>query len=207
MIRPSGFRGAAFTAARHGDVRNDLSARRMVSAQLEIPDAWATVDQIHSGVVVEATAAGSLGQADALYTSEPGVPVAVFTADCLAVVLEAEDGVGIAHAGWRGVAAGIVENLRAAMEAAGLRPLRSAVGPGIGPCCFEVGPEVAARFPTNLATTTWGTASVDLAGEVAARLDGLEVWQAGTCTRCSDAYFSHRRDRTASRMAGIAWFS
>ena len=106
MIRPSGFRGAAFTAARHGDVRNDLSARRIVSAQLEIPDAWATADQIHGGMVVEATAAGSLGPADALYTSRPGLPVAVFTADCLAVVLEAEDGVGIAHAGWRGVVAG-----------------------------------------------------------------------------------------------------
>lgn len=205
MIRPPGFRGVAFTAARHGNLRNDAAARRHVSGQLELPDAWATVDQIHGGVVVEATGAGSLGEADALFTGRSGAPVAVFTADCLAVALEADRGVGIAHAGWRGVVEGVVENLRTAMEVAGLHPLRAAIGPGIGPCCFEVGPEVAARFPASLAITNWGKASVDLPGAVAARLEGLEVWQAGTCTRCSDAYFSHRRNRTASRMAGIGW--
>ena len=207
MIRPPGFRGVAFTAARHGDLRNDSAARRGVSGHLEVPDAWATVDQIHGGVVVEAHAAGSLGEADALFTSRSLTPLAVFTADCLAVAVEADGGVGIAHAGWRGIVAGVVENLLTAMEAVGLNPLRAAIGPGIGPCCFEVGPEVAARFPAGLATTTWGTASVDLPGAVAARLEGLEVWQAEACTRCSNAYFSHRRDRTASRMAGIGWLS
>lgn len=205
MIRPPGFRGVAFTAAGHGDIRHDPAARQTVASRLEIPDAWATVTQVHGGAVVAATSAGAHGEADALLTVRSNTPVAVFTADCLAVAIEAPDGVGIAHAGWRGVAAGVVGNLRGAMEEAGLHPLRAAIGPGIGPCCFEVGAEVAARFPNGLATTTWGTVSVDLPSMVNDQLEGLKVWQAGTCTRCNDAYFSHRRDGTASRMAGIAW--
>jgi copper oxidase (laccase) domain-containing protein len=120
-------------------------------------------------------------------------------------VIEADGGVGVAHAGWRGVEAGVVEHLRATMESAGWNLLRSAIGPGIGPCCFEVGPEVAARFPENTSTTTWGTVGVDLPAAVASQLAGLEVWQARSCTRCSDEYFSHRRDATRARMAGIAW--
>ncbi|MCP4249381.1 MAG: polyphenol oxidase family protein [bacterium] len=205
MIRPPGFRGVAFTSARDGDLRKDVAARRATAALLEIPDAWATVDQVHGGQVVEAQAPGSLGEADAIYTSRSELPAAVFTADCLAVVLEADHGVGIAHAGWRGVVAGVVDTLRTEMEATGWNLLRAAIGPGIGPCCFEVGPEVAARFGTNGAITTWGTVSVDLSAAVAARLGGLEIWQAGTCTRCSDEFFSHRRDETTARMAGIGW--
>jgi YfiH family protein len=205
MIRPPGFRGAAFTSAHHGDLRHDLTARNVIAARLDIPDAWATVNQVHGGVVVEAPGPGLLGEADSIYTGRSGLPAAVFTADCLAVVLEADRGVGIAHAGWRGVVSGVVDNLRTAMETAGWTLLRSAIGPGIGPCCFEVGPEVAARFPANTTTTTWGTVSVDLPAAVAARLPGVDVWQAGACTRCSDEFYSHRRDATTARMAGIVW--
>ena len=205
MIQPPGFRGVAFTSARQGDLRRDAVARRVLSVQLDIPDVWATVHQVHGGVVVEAPGPGTLGEADAIYTSRSGVPLAVFTADCLAVVLEADRGVGVAHAGWRGVAAGVVENLRAAMEGAGWNLLRAAIGPGIGSCCFEVGPEVAARFPDNTSATTWGTVSVDLPAAVVSRLGGLKVWQAQACTRCNDDFFSHRRNATAARMAGIAW--
>lgn len=205
MIRPPGFRGVAFTSARHGDLRHDVAARRAVAARIDISDAWATVNQVHGGIVVEAQGPGSHGEADAIYTDRSGLPAAVFTADCLAVAIEADRGVGIAHAGWRGVAAGVVDNLCETMEQTGWTLLRCAIGPGIGPCCFEVGPEVAARFPNNTATTTWGTVSVDLPAVVAARLEGVDVWQAGACTRCSDEFFSHRRDATAARMAGIVW--
>ena len=207
MIRPPGFRGVAFSDARDGDLRNDPKARRVVSADLDISSEWATVRQVHEGSAVEAVRPGVLGEADAVYTSRPGLPAAVFTADCLGVAIEADRGVGIAHAGWRGVAAGVVENLRSAMKAAGWTPLRAAIGPGIGPCCFEVGPEVAERFPANTSVTTRGTVGVDLPGAVALRLEGLEVWQAATCTRCSAEFFSHRRDGTPARMAGIVWFS
>ena len=205
MIRPPGFRGVAFSDARDGDLRHDDAARRSMASRLDLPDGWATVDQVHCGVVVEAEGPGSQGAADAIYTGLSALPVAVFTADCLAVALEADRGVGIAHAGWRGVAAGVVENLRTAMEAVGWTVLKGAIGPGIGPCCFEVGPEVAAQFPANTSTTTWGTVSVDLPAAIATRLPGVDVWQAGECTRCNDAFFSHRRNTTAARMAGIVW--
>lgn len=202
---PPGFRGVAFTSSRQGDLRSDDDARRAVSSQLAIPDEWATVHQVHGATVVEATGPGWLAEADALFTDAAGLPLAVFTADCLAVVIEADRGVGIAHAGWRGVVAGVVDNLRTSMEAAGWKLLRAAIGPGIGPCCFEVGSEVSARFPADTSKTTWGTASVDLPAAVASGLAGLEIWTAGVCTRCSDGYFSHRRDATPARMAGIVW--
>ena len=205
MIEPPGFRGVAFTSVRQGDLRHDAAARRSVSGELNLSDAWATVDQVHGGTVVEARGPGSFGRADALYTSQSGLPVAVFTADCLAVVIEADRGVGIAHAGWRGLVAGVVENLRTSMEASGWTLLRGAIGPGIGPCCFEVGPEVAARFPANISKTTWGTVSVDLSQAVVAQLEGLDVWEAEGCTSCGVGFFSHRRDGTINRMAGIGW--
>lgn len=205
MIKPPGFRGVAFTTAREGDLRHESAGRRLVASRLGISDAWATVDQQHGGVVAEARGAGSLGAADGIYTDRLGLPVAVFTADCLAVAVEADRGVGIVHAGWRGVAAGVVENLLTGMEGMGWKLQKAAIGPGIGPCCFEVGPEVAAHFAANASTTSWGTASVDLPAAAAARLSGLDVWQSGSCTRCSDEFLSYRRNGTTDRMAGIAW--
>jgi YfiH family protein len=146
-----------------------------------------------------------LGDADGVYTNAPGLPLAVFTADCLAVAIEGSGGVGVAHAGWRGVVAGVVTQLRTTMVSLGWEPVQAAVGPGIGPCCFEIGPEVEGQFPGYLSTTTWGTASVDLPAAVEAQLAGLDVWQARTCTHCSDGFFSHRRDGTPARSAGIVW--
>ncbi len=149
--------------------------------------------------------AGRAGEGDALFTTTPQLPLAVFTADCLPIVLEADGGAGIAHAGWRGVEARVISRLREAMEAAGLRVVRAALGPGIGPCCFEVGPEVAARFGRWESATDWGTPSVDLWSAAADQLDGLDIWAAGTCTHCNSSFLSHRRDRTTRRMAGLAW--
>jgi hypothetical protein len=158
------------------------------------------VRQVHGGIVLQASEPGELDDADGIYTARPGLPAAVFTADCLSVAIEADRAVGIVHAGWRGVVAGVVDNLRTAMNAAGWEPLRAAIGPGIGPCCFEVGAEVAEQFPAHLATTSWGTVSVDLPAAVANQLDGLDTWQAKSCTRCSDGLFSFRRDQTAGRL-------
>jgi hypothetical protein len=134
-----------------------------------------------------------------------GLPLAVFTADCVGVALVADGGVGVAHAGWRGVAAGVVPALMGAMTAAGYRPVRVAIGPTIGPCCYEVGSKVATRFGGHVSETTWGAVSVDLPAAVAAQLTGVQVWQAGICTRCADGYHSHRLDQTTKRMATIAW--
>jgi copper oxidase (laccase) domain-containing protein len=103
------------------------------------------------------------------------------------------------------VAAGVVAATRRAVEAKGAPALRAAVGPGIGPCCFEVGPEVAKRFPGFERTTTWGTTSVDLPAAIGIDLAGIEVWMSGECTMCGDGFSSYRRDGTDDRQVAVAW--
>lgn len=205
MIRPPGFRGAAFGRAEDGDGRGDAAARRSISARLGLPSEWACLRQVHGSVVLEAKAPGRLGPGDALFTLTPMLPMAVATADCYPVVLEGEGGTGLIHAGWRGVAAGVVGNARRAMEAAGVAAERAAIGPGIGPCCFEVGPEVAACFPGRTALTRRGTTGVDLLAAILADLEGMEVWNADACTSCGAGFHSYRRDGTEQRQVAVAW--
>jgi YfiH family protein len=199
--------GVAFTLARDGDLRNDPAARRSAAARLAIPDAWATVRQVHGDDVVCAHHPGDLGEADAIFTTDPSLPIAVFTADCLGVVIVGRGGVGVAHAGWRGVDAAVVTRLRNAMEAARLDPERAYVGPAIRSCCFEVGPEVAGRFAGNLASTSWGSTSVDLIAVTRDQLEGLDVFDSGRCTMHEDGFHSHRASGTKARMAAVAWRS
>jgi YfiH family protein len=205
MNRPPGVDGAAFTGAEDGDQRYDLTARSAVSSWLGIPRDWATMRQVHGTTLVRANVPGELGEADGMWSDVPRLPLAVFTADCFGVVLKAETAVGVAHAGWRGTAGGVVTALRAEMTSQGHPPISAAIGPGIGPCCFEVGPEVAARFPDEVRETSWGTRSVDLAAAIRRELEGLELWFLGTCTMHDESLYSHRRTRTAQRIATIAW--
>ena len=167
MIRPGILPGGGFGTAADGDARRDPKTRRLLSTELGIDPDWAWMRQVHGTTVIRATGPGSLGEADAVYTTVAGLALAVGTADCYPVVLVGTGIIGIAHAGWRGAAGGVVAELHAAMTAAGAAPHAAAIGPGIGPCCFEVGGEVALRFPGCEATTTWGTTSVDLAEFVA----------------------------------------
>ena len=205
MIRPEGFRGAAFGTAAAGDGKADAAARAAIARILGISADWAMTHQVHGTTVVAADGPGDLGDADALYTHRPGLPVAVTTADCVPVILEAADAVAVVHAGWRGAAGRVVSAARAALAAAGSPAIRGAVGPAIGPCCYEVGPEVLARFPGGAATTTWGTPSLDLPAVVTGELEGLDVWRSAECTACSDGYHSHRRDGTRERQVAVAW--
>jgi YfiH family protein len=203
MIR--GLPGSVFSTAADGDLRSDPEARRMFASSAAIPPEWATVHQVHGSTVVRVEGPGTAGDADALFTTRPGVPVAIFTADCYPVVLSSARAVGIAHAGWRGLAAGVIDALRSAMGSAGVAPTHASIGPGIGPCCFEVGDDVLSVFPGHTAETTWNTPSVDLLAVVRDGLAGLDVWEAGVCTRCGSGFHSHRRDGTDARMAGVAW--
>jgi YfiH family protein len=205
MNRPPGVDGAAFTGAEDADQRNDLTARSAVSSWLGIPRDWATVRQVHGIMLARADRPGEIGDADALWTDLPHLPLAVFTADCFGVVLTAESAVGVAHAGWRGAADGVVSALRSEMTARGHPPISAAIGPGIGPCCFEVGPDVAERFPEHLSETRWGATSVDLAAAIQKDLGGLDLWVFGACTMHEESLYSHRRTRTAQRIATIAW--
>lgn len=205
MIRPPGWDGVAFSGASDGDVRGDHRARDRLTSELEIPRDWAVVRQVHGADVTRVSRPGDAGEADALWTTEPRLPMAIFTADCFGVVLFAPRAVGVAHAGWRGTRSGVVARLREEMAGGGHDPDRAAVGPGIGPCCFEVGPGVAEEFPGRVGDTTWGTPSVDLPGAIADQLVGLEVWASDACTRHDDGWFSHRADGTTQRLATIGW--
>jgi polyphenol oxidase len=205
MISPPGWGGIAFSEGADGDLRS-AAPRVRFSAANGIESRWAEVNQVHGAKVIEAHSPGVAGEADALWTASAGLPVAIFTADCFGVVLQAEGAVGVAHAGWRGAAAGVVAKLGEEMARAGHQPVRAAIGPGIGPCCFEVGPEVSEKFPDEQESTTWGTASVDLAARLRADLpESVEVWSAGGCTRHQERWFSHRRTGSKDRMVSVGW--
>lgn len=196
--------GSAFTGPDDGDMRGDDGARRAVADRLGISPDWATLTQVHGGRALQVQRPGPAGEADGMVTTRPGVPLAVFTADCLGVVVAGSGGVGVAHAGWRGLAAGVLQATIELMDRVDAPPRTAAIGPAIGPCCFEVGEEVAELFPDHVSTTTWGTTSVDLAGAAAGILDGLEVTVASLCTACGGG-FSHRATETSSRQAALGW--
>jgi purine-nucleoside/S-methyl-5'-thioadenosine phosphorylase / adenosine deaminase len=205
MIVPSGTIGVAFTDTEDGDMRGDLAARGRIANRLGVQPDWATVSQSHGADVIEVDEPGEQGPADGMWTMRSGLPLAVFTADCLGVVLRSDDAVGVAHAGWRGADAGVLPRLREAMVAAGHVPRKAWIGPAIGKCCFEVGRDVAELFPDHLGSTSWGTTSVDLRGVARGQLEGLKVWSTDACTMHEDRYLSHRRDRSPARMATLSW--
>lgn len=206
MIRPPHIRGAAFTTSLHGDMRHGPTGA--VSQLLGIAPRWASVHQVHGRVVHLVQEPGSAGDGDALVTRTEGVPLAVFTADCAGVVLASAAGVAVAHAGWRGVASGVVGATVATMRANGMDPDRAAIGPHIGACCFEVGPEVAEQFDDAFhRETTWGTPSIDLAAALAEQLADTDIWISDRCTRCTPGFFSHRSNQTPHRLAALAWMT
>lgn len=205
MIRPPGFAGAAFGIAASGDLRSDAERRRRVAADLGISEDWAFVHQVHGATVVEAKDGGRLGDADAIIVRRAGLPIAVATADCVPIVIESAGAAAVVHAGWRGALAGIVPATLAALGAIGHEPRRAAIGPAIGPCCYEVGDEVAERFPGFVAETTWGTRSIDIPAYVAQQLAGLELWRSMECTFTSERLYSWRRDATEQRQVAVAW--
>lgn len=202
MIR---LRSALFTESADGDLRADSLARTRVAEAADIAAEWADVTQIHGSVVEEVTGPGHHGEADAMFTTVRGLPLAVYTADCAGVVLIGDDAVGVAHAGWRGAAAGVVPELLNRMQVEGHAVDVAFVGPLIGSCCFEVGPEVAEHFPGRTATTTWGALSVDLGAVIADQLGSIPTEFLPGCTRHESRWLSHRRDATGARMAAVGW--
>jgi polyphenol oxidase len=146
----------------------------------------------------------ALEEVDGHVVRRPGLAPLVLTADCLPVALAGPGGVAMLHCGWRGLAAGIVAHGAIAVEATS-----AAIGPGIGPCCYEVGPEVLEAF-ADLGEGIADGRMLDLP-EVARRLlarAGVErVESAGLCTFCDpELFFSHRRDQgRTGRMGNLAW--
>ena len=178
----------------------------------------ATLQQIHSDKILKADCTGLLGEGDALISNRPGITLAVRTADCLPILMADTRNRAIAavHAGWRGTVAEIVpKTVRAMADHFGTRPddLVIAIGPGIGECCFEVGPEVAIQFSllfperSDLGQRT----RVDLVEtnlRLLRRNDGRmrQIATNGLCSCCRAAEFhSYRRDRQeAGRMVSAS---
>lgn len=204
MILPPGFTGVAFGTAKEGDARTDESARTAFVTK-GVPQAWAFATQVHGARVIVADRPGNLGEADAIVTERPGLAVTVATADCVPIAVVGDGFAAVIHAGWRGLAAGVVPATLATIARRGHVPEQAAVGPAIGPCCYEVGDEVAGQFPDQHNLTTWGTTSVDLAAVVRAQLGDLVTWASHRCTMTDVELHSFRRNRTKLRQVAVAW--
>jgi polyphenol oxidase len=149
-------------------------------------------------------------EADGQATTLEGVGVMVLSADCLPVALGCQDAVAMLHAGWRGLAAGVLEEGVSAMRE--LSPgceIVAVVGPGAGPCCYEVGPNVHGAFGNHNGLPDART--IDLRAIAHERLLAAgvtEVRDVAACTLCDERYFSHRRQGArAGRQGGVAWLS
>jgi polyphenol oxidase len=169
----------------------------------------ATARQVHSNQVLVVQSDGKQGEGDALISNVPGIALAIRTADCLPILIAdpKNHAVAAVHAGWRGVVCEVAAKAVQGMtQHFGSRPkdLVVAIGPGIGPCCFEVGPEVAVQFGLS------GRTKVDLVETMCRQLgrNGVSAGQicsARLCTYCDAELFeSYRRDREAAgRMTAM----
>ena len=155
-------------------------------------------------------------EADGQATDLHGLGALVLTADCLPVALSAGGAVAMVHAGWRGLAAGVLEEgVRALRELGGDGDLVAVIGPGAGPCCYEVGEEVHAAFGGQVIgtppTRNPPSRRIDLKAIARDRLLAVgvsEVRDVAACTICDERFFSHRREGArAGRQGGVAWLS
>ncbi|HEY2302868.1 MAG TPA: polyphenol oxidase family protein [Acidimicrobiales bacterium] len=177
---------------------------------------WTAMRQVHGARVLEIDRPGAgLGEAaDAAVSDVPGVALAVLTADCAPVGLVSAEGViGVAHAGWRGLVAGVIEAAVEAMRGLGATEIGAVVGPCIHPECYPFGAAdldaVAVRLgPVVRADCASGGEALDLPAAVRTSLErsGAQVLgEAGVCTACSPAYWSWRGGRDPQRQALVVW--
>jgi polyphenol oxidase len=202
---------AIMTGDERGHVRENR--HRLASAVGREPDGVVMGRQIHGSEIrrhdlaqeprVFADVVKSPDEVDAHSTSNPDLTPLVMVADCLPVAMAGPGGVAMAHCGWRGLAAGIVARTAETVGAEA-----AAVGPGIGPCCYEVGEEVLAEF-SDLDGVADGR-MLDLPAVAKALLERAGVTRiesAHLCTKCNpELFYSHRRDgERTGRQAGLAW--
>jgi len=178
------------------------------------PAHLATAGQVHGARVVEVESPGHVPECDALVSRVPGLALAVTTADCMSLLYHVPGAAAAAHAGWRGVAAGMpVATLEALVRLVGSPPSAATVhfGPCIRGCCYEVGEDVARQFPADALRPGTGRPHLDLptAARMALRAAGVpeeRIHDTGDCTACSPhGYFSYRRDAARTgRQWGVA---
>jgi YfiH family protein len=200
-----GFYESLNLTAGTGDAKEAVEANRRIACEtlgLRYEN-LAFNRQVHSPTVHRAHAGKRGEPGDGLWTDEPGIPVLAMSADCLPIVVARRTGeraLTVLHAGWRGLAEGVVA---AGVDTLGAGEKRAMIGPAIGPCCYEVGEEVSSLFDADLTVDR----KLDLwkAAERALRVAGVDhVDRADLCTRCHpELFFSHRRTGKARGVQGV----
>jgi purine-nucleoside/S-methyl-5'-thioadenosine phosphorylase / adenosine deaminase len=191
---------------RDGPENAQENRRRLCAAVGADAERLAMNRQVHSATVNRAVAGERGREGDGLWSDEPGVPMLKLTADCLPIALVRRTGppaLAVLHAGRMGLLEGVVE---AGVAALGAAELAAAVGPGIGPCCYEIGDEIAAAYRSRLGGDVLRGRNLDLwtAAERILRDAGVDsVERLDVCTACSADFFSHRRDRGVTGRQGV----
>jgi YfiH family protein len=193
-----------FTSREQGDVRE---AQGLTALEARAGRPLARGAQVHGTIVRRVTDDGrpELVEADGQATDRRDVAVMVQVADCLPIAVAAPGAVAMLHAGWRGLAAGVVEEgVAAVRDLSGGGALMAVIGPGARGCCYEVGDELRSVFGEHSRT-------IDLPTVAARRLAALGVEaieDVGRCTICDERFFSYRREREgAGRQAAMAWLT
>lgn len=208
---------ASLNPATHvGDDHEYVQQNRvLIRRMLALPSEPVWLEQVHGNAVVQAEQVTSLPAADASFSHAAGVVCTVLTADCLPVLFCTRDGqtVAAAHAGWRGLLAGVLRNTLAAMQASDVLVW---LGPAIGARCFEVGAEVRAAFVQKNVQFATAFIAQDATHYLAdiyqlARIElstaGVcDIYGGGFCTVTEqERFFSYRRDKQTGRMATLIW--
>ena len=199
------------------DPRAVAENRARLRAALQLPTEPRWLEQVHGNCAVDGATVTTACQADACYTDRPGVVCAVLTADCLPLLLCDRAGTRVAavHAGWRGLAHGVIDSALDALGGAG-GDLLAWFGPAIGPQAFEVGDEVRAEFLAHDATCAaafrpsnngrWLADLYALARRCLTSRGVNQIHGGGYCTATDAArFYSYRRDGVTGRMASLIW--
>jgi hypothetical protein len=203
-VSPAPYESLNLTVGTGDDPERVEENRRIACESLGLAyDRLAFNRQIHSPTVHRAEPGRRGTPGDGLWTDEPDIPLLAMSADCLPIAIARTDGerrLAVLHAGWRGLAEGVVA---AGAAALGSGETAAVIGPAIGPCCYEVGEEVSSLFDEDLTVDgrldLWTAAERVLRRAGAVRVDRLDL-----CTRCNpDLFFSHRRSGRARGAQGV----
>lgn len=214
----SGKRGLNFGLHVGDSPHNVMANRALLHDCLPAEPAWLT--QVHGTIAVDAASVAHAPQADASIATQRGIVCAIMTADCLPVLFADAAGrvVGAAHAGWRGLAGGVLENTIAQMSKAGAEEMHAWLGPAIGPEQFEVGDDVLQAFVAKDAAAMHAFRPIpgrpgkyladiyQLARQILAKSGVRHVTGGDFCTVTdAERFYSYRRDGFTGRMAALIW--